>query len=40
MQTITHYNPFLTAARENPYPQYDWLRREHPVYYRLSGNVS
>jgi cytochrome P450 len=33
MQTITHYSPFSTTTRENPYPQYDWLRREHPVYY-------
>ncbi|ETW99449.1 MAG: hypothetical protein ETSY1_15005 [Candidatus Entotheonella factor] len=33
MQTITHYSPFSSAVRENPYPHYDWLRREHPVYY-------
>ncbi len=33
MQTITHYSPFSTATRENPYLHYDWLRREHPVYY-------
>ena len=33
MQTVTHYSPFSPAVRENPYPYYDWLRREHPVYY-------
>ncbi|MDH3600219.1 MAG: cytochrome P450 [Candidatus Tectomicrobia bacterium] len=33
MTTITHYSPYSAANRENPYPAYDWLRRDHPVYY-------
>ena len=33
MPTMTHYSPFLTAVQDNPYPHYDWLRREYPVYY-------
>lgn len=33
MPTITSYSPFSTAVQDNPYPHYDWLRREHPVYY-------
>ena len=27
------YNPFVPEVRNNPYPAYEWLRREHPVYY-------
>jgi cytochrome P450 len=33
MVTITEYNPFAPEVKENPYPYYAWLRREHPVYY-------
>ncbi len=33
MAPIIEYNPFATAVKENPYPYYAWLRREHPVYY-------
>ncbi len=33
MTTLTHYSPFSKSARENPYPAYDWLRQEQPVYY-------
>lgn len=32
MSTITEYNPFAPEVKENPYPYYAWLRREHPVY--------
>ncbi len=32
MTTITEYNPFAPEVKENPYPYYAWLRREHPVY--------
>jgi cytochrome P450 len=32
MATITEYNPFAPAVKENPYPYYAWLRKEHPVY--------
>jgi len=32
MAPITYYNPFASDVKENPYPYYDWLRREHPVY--------
>jgi cytochrome P450 len=38
MQSITHYSPFSTAVRDNPYPHYNWLRREHPVYYNERHN--
>ena len=27
------YNPFVPEVRNNPYPAYEWLRLEHPVYY-------
>ena len=33
MSAITHYSPFTAAVQDNPYPYYDWLRRERPVYY-------
>ena len=33
MTAIQTYNPFAPEVKENPYPAYDWLRREHPVYY-------
>ena len=26
------YNPLLPEVRENPYPYYAELRRDHPVY--------
>lgn len=32
MTTPTHYSPFATSTRANPYPVYDWLRQEQPVY--------
>ncbi len=32
MTEITAYNPFAPEVKENPYPYYDWLRHEHPVY--------
>ncbi len=31
--SITAYNPFAGAVKESPYPFYDWLRQEQPVYY-------
>ncbi len=30
---IGRYNPFSAAFARDPYPQYDALRREHPVYW-------
>ena len=33
MAPITAYNPFASEVKEDPYPYYAWLRREHPVYY-------
>lgn len=33
MAALTSYNPFVPEVKENPYPAYEWLRREHPVYY-------
>ena len=33
MVTVTSYSPFLAEVKEDPYPYYAWLRREHPVYY-------
>jgi len=30
---VSGYNPFAARVKENPYPYYDWLRREAPVYY-------
>ena len=33
MAAMTSYNPFVPEVKENPYPAYEWLRREHPVYY-------
>ena len=33
MAVITSYNPFVPEVKENPYPAYEWLRREHPVYH-------
>src|SRR5829696_5089931 len=32
MATITEYNPFLPETVADPYPVYEWLRAEHPVY--------
>ncbi len=34
MTTITEFNPFAPDVKENPYPYYAWLRREHPVYHQ------
>lgn len=33
MASITEYNLFGSEAKQNPYPYYDWLRREQPVYH-------
>ena len=33
MAAIETYNPFATEVKNNPYPAYEWLRREQPVYY-------
>ena len=33
MAAMTSYNPFVPEVKENPYPAYEWLRREHPVYH-------
>ena len=33
MSPLSRYNLFSPDVKENPYPAYDWLRREHPVYY-------
>ena len=33
MAAIQTYNPFVPEIKENPYPAYEWLRREHPVYH-------
>lgn len=33
MRTIAAYSPFDRDVKQDPYPFYDWLRREHPVYY-------
>jgi len=33
MPVITEYDPFAAEVKENPYPYYAWLRREHPVYH-------
>ena len=33
MAAIQMYNPFAPEVKDNPYPAYEWLRREHPVYY-------
>src|SRR5687767_4872600 len=33
MSPITAYHPFATAVKESPYPFYEWLRQEQPVYY-------
>ncbi len=34
MTTITEFNPFAPEVKDNPYPYYAWLRREHPVYHQ------
>ena len=31
--TITAYSPYDTAVKDSPYPYYEWLRDEQPVYY-------
>lgn len=31
--TITEYDFFSPDVKENPYPYYAWLRKEHPVYH-------
>ena len=33
MVAIQTYNPFVPEVKKNPYPAYEWLRREHPVYF-------
>ena len=33
MAAMQSYNPFAPEVKENPYPVYEWLRREHPVYH-------
>jgi cytochrome P450 len=37
--TITEYDPFAAEVKANPYPYYDWLRREHPVYHNERLNI-
>ncbi len=32
MRAMTDYSPCAAEVQANPYPSYDWLRREHPVY--------
>jgi cytochrome P450 len=39
MSPITAYNPFDAAVKANPYPYYDWLRREHPVYHNARFDI-
>lgn len=39
MAALTSYNPFLPEVKENPYPAYEWLRREHPVYYNEALDI-
>ncbi|MEX2238758.1 MAG: cytochrome P450 [Dehalococcoidia bacterium] len=33
MVTVTEYDPFAAEVKEDPYPYYEWLRREAPVYH-------
>ena len=33
MAALQTYNPFTPEVKANPYPAYEWLRREHPVYH-------
>ena len=33
MAAMETYNPFVPEVKDNPYPAYEWLRREHPVYH-------
>ncbi|HEY7709087.1 MAG TPA: cytochrome P450 [Candidatus Entotheonella sp.] len=33
MMTVMTYSPFAAEVKENPYPFYQWLREEQPVYY-------
>ncbi len=33
MASVMAYNPFAAEVKADPYPYYDWLRREHPVYH-------
>jgi len=33
MHSITAYNPLAPEVKESPYPFYEWLRQERPVYY-------
>ena len=33
MHSITAYNPLAPEVKESPYPFYEWLRQEQPVYY-------
>ena len=33
MHSMTAYNPFAPEVKASPYPFYEWLRQEQPVYY-------
>ena len=33
MAAMETYSPFVPEVKNNPYPAYEWLRREHPVYH-------
>ena len=31
--TAFRFGPLMGGTDENPYPVYDWLREQHPVYH-------
>ena len=39
MAAIETYNPFVPEVKNDPYPAYEWLRREHPVYYNEALDI-
>lgn len=39
MVTVGGYDPFAAEVKENPYPFYDWLRREAPAYHNEQHDI-